>query len=143
MLQRPVPADDAVDAALGRLALIVGGDHAVAHRAAQLDPPAVGANLPRLEAKGSGTSWAYRTWARPAARVAAQLPLAFSRQVAVVQVARSGEIRLKMTTPVTFVLGRDTNLREKFVAVASVIAHQTLRRGAIVDVSVPSAVTIQ
>jgi hypothetical protein len=48
-----------------------------------------------------------------------------------------------MTTPVTFVLGGESNLREKFVAVASVIAHQTLLRGAIVDVSVPSAVTIQ
>jgi cell division protein FtsQ len=110
---------------------------------AQLDPPMVGTNLPRLEAKGSNSSWPYRSWARPAARVAARLPLAFSRQVAVVQIARSGEIRLKMTTPVTFVLGGESNLREKFVAVASVIAHQTLRRGAIVDVSVPSAVTIQ
>ena len=109
----------------------------------QLDPPAVGINLPRLEAKGSDSPWAYRSWARPAARVAGQLPLAFARQVAVVQIARSGEIRLKMTTPVTFVLGGESNLRAKFVAVASVIAHQTLRRGAIVDVSVPSAVTIQ
>ena len=109
----------------------------------QLDPPAVGINLPRLEAKDSDAPWAYRSWARPAARVAAQLPLAFARQVAVIQIARSGEIRLKMTTPVTFVLGGESNLREKFVAVASVIAHQTLRRGAIVDVSVPSAVTIQ
>jgi cell division protein FtsQ len=109
----------------------------------QLDPPSVGVNLPRLEARGSSAPWAYRSWARPAARVAARLPLAFSRQVAVVQISRRGEIRLKMTTPVTFVLGGESNLREKFVAVASVIAHQTLRRGAIVDVSVPSAVTIQ
>jgi cell division protein FtsQ len=109
----------------------------------QLDPPAVGVNLPRLEASTSGSSWVYRSWARPAAIVASQLPVAFSRQVAIVKIARSGAIRLKMTTPVTFVLGGESNLREKFVAIASVIAHQTLRRGAVVDVSVPSAVTIQ
>ena len=109
----------------------------------QLDPPAAGTNLPRLEALASNTPWAYRSWARPAARVASQLPVAFSRQVAVIQISRRGELRLKMTTPVTFILGSYSNLSEKFVAVASVIAHQTLHHGAVVDVSVPSAATIQ
>ncbi|CAB4862308.1 unannotated protein [freshwater metagenome] len=109
----------------------------------QLDPAIAGVNLPRLEALASTAPWAYRSWARPAAGVAAQLPVAFAHQVAVIQISRSGELRLKMTTPVTFILGRFSNLREKFVAVASVIAHQTLRHGAVVDVSVPSAVTIQ
>ncbi len=109
----------------------------------QLDPPPLGANLPRLEAIGATSTWPYSKAARAAAFVAAKLPVAFAKQVAVVQIWPNGDIRLQLTTPVTFLLGSATNLHDKFVAVASVIAHQPLRRGQVVDVSVPSAVTIQ
>jgi cell division septal protein FtsQ len=109
----------------------------------QLDPPPMGANLPRLEAVGSTSTWPYSKAARSAAAVASKLPVAFSKQVAVVQIWPKGDIRLQLTTPVTFLLGSATNLHDKFVAVASIIAHQPLHRGEVVDVSVPSAVTIQ
>lgn len=109
----------------------------------QLDPPPMGANLPRLEAVGATSTWPYAKSARSAAYVASRLPVAFAKQVAVVQVWPNGDIRLQLTTPVTFLLGSATNLHDKFVAVASIIAHQPLHRGQVVDVSVPSAVTIQ
>jgi hypothetical protein len=47
-----------------------------------------------------------------------------------------------MTTPVTFVLGEPTELRQKFVAIASVIAHSTLVPGDVVDVSVPDELAV-
>jgi hypothetical protein len=47
-----------------------------------------------------------------------------------------------MTTPVSFILGVPTQLHAKFVAVASVIAHETLRPGDVVDVSVPGALAV-
>ena len=120
----------------GALYLVDRGGH-------QLDPPALGTNLPRLQVRGTTTGWPFRNWARPAARVAATLPIAFGRQVAVISIDRHGVVRLQMTTPVSFVLGTTENLHDKYVAVAAVIAHQVLTPGSIVDVSVPSAVTIQ
>ena len=50
---------------------------------------------------------------------------------------------MHFTTPVTFYLGQIENLHAKFVAVASVIAGQVLRPHSYVDVSVPSAVTVE
>jgi protein involved in polysaccharide export with SLBB domain len=47
-----------------------------------------------------------------------------------------------MTTPVTFVLGPPTQLRAKFVAVASVIAHTTLGSGDVVNVTVPDELAV-
>jgi hypothetical protein len=51
-------------------------------------------------------------------------------------------VTLKMTTPVTFVLGPPTSLHAKFVAVASVIAHSTLVPGDVVDVTVPDELAV-
>jgi hypothetical protein len=53
-----------------------------------------------------------------------------------------GDVTLKMTTPVSFVLGPAQNLHAKFVAIASVIAHSTLVPGDVVDVSVPDELAV-
>jgi hypothetical protein len=74
--------------------------------------------------------------------VAAALPRAFSGQVDEIEVDAAGAVTLKMTSPVTFVLGETTELRQKFVAIASVIAHSTLRAGDVVDVSVPDELAV-
>jgi hypothetical protein len=47
-----------------------------------------------------------------------------------------------MTSPVSFVLGEPTELHQKFVAIASVIAHSTLVAGDVVDVSVPDELAV-
>jgi hypothetical protein len=60
----------------------------------------------------------------------------------VISVTAHGQVALKMTTPVTFVLGTTAQLHAKFVAIASVIAHETLRPGDVVDVSVPGALAV-
>ena len=59
-----------------------------------------------------------------------------------VTVNAGGVVALRMTTPVTFVLGPPTQLHAKFVSIASVIAHATLRPGDVVDVTVPGALTV-
>jgi cell division protein FtsQ len=90
-----------------------------------------------------GGAWPFSHWARPAAFVAARLPAAFAAQVAAVRVNRAGDLSLVMTTPVTFQLGDSSQLHQKFVAVASVIAHPLLlHAGDRVDVSVPSTPTV-
>ena len=43
---------------------------------------------------------------------------------------------------VTFILGPPTQLHAKFVAIASVIAHSTLRPGDVVDATVPGELAI-
>lgn len=108
-----------------------------------LDPATVGSDLPHLNAVGPEGPWPFDGWARPAARVASRLPVAFRSQVASVSVDEKGRVTLHFTTPVTFYLGRTDNLHAKFVAVASVIAGQVLRPHSYVDVSVPSAVTVE
>jgi hypothetical protein len=62
--------------------------------------------------------------------------------VAQVSEDAKGVVALKMTTPVTFVLGPATNLHAKFVAIASVIAHSTLRPGDVVDVTIPGELAV-
>jgi cell division protein FtsQ len=101
-------------------------------------------NLPLLEVTSSTalTSWPFRGAGKNAALVAGVLPPAFSEQVDQVIEGTNGNVSLKMTTPVTFALGPPTNLTAKFVAVASVIMHETLRAGDVVDVSVPDSPTI-
>ena len=108
-----------------------------------LDPAPVGVDLPHLVAVGPTGPWPFDRWARPAALVARRLPVAFRDQVASVSVDSRGRVTLHFTTPVTFYLGRTDDLRAKFVAVASVIAGQVLRPHSYVDVSVPSAVTVE
>jgi cell division septal protein FtsQ len=86
--------------------------------------------------------WPYQHGGLGAAYVASQLPIAFSSQVSVITENRQGIVTLQMTTPVSFVLGPDTNLHAKFVAIASVIAHSTLRPGDVVDVTVPDELAV-
>jgi len=101
------------------------------------------ANYPTLVyEKPLGTSWPFLRAGEGAALVASALPVAFSAQVRTITVDAAGEVTLQMTTPVTFVLGEPTELRQKFVAIASVIAHSTLRPGDVVDVSVPDELAV-
>lgn len=91
----------------------------------------------------AGAAWPYARWAQPAAVVASQLPVAFARQVAAIDVDRSGDLTLVMTTPVTFQFGSLSELHAKFIAVASVLARPLLlHTGDTVDVSVPGALTV-
>jgi len=117
--------------------------HLVDGEGRSLDPAPVGVNLPHLAAVGPDGPWPFDRWAKPAATVARRLPAAFRAQVASVSVDAKGRVTLHFTTPVTFYLGQTDNLHAKFVAVASVIAGQVLRPNSYVDVSVPSAVTVE
>jgi len=90
-------------------------------------------------------SWPYDRAGRSAALVAGELLLkakAFNTQVSVISVDAAGEVTLQMTTPVEFFLGPATDLTAKFVAIASVIAHTTLRPGDVVDVRVPDELAV-
>ena len=101
------------------------------------------APLPTLEfTNPQRPTWPYRHAGLAAAYVASQLPKAFSSQVSVISENHQGIITLQMTTPVSFVLGPDTKLKAKFVAIASVIAHSTLRPGDVVDVTVPDELAV-
>jgi cell division protein FtsQ len=99
-------------------------------------------NTVRLITDPPTSNWVLATWGRPAVDVAASLPVAFRDQVFAIRVSRQGTITLQLTSPVTFFLGDISNLRAKYLAVASVIAHETFSPGDRVDVSVPTAVTI-
>jgi hypothetical protein len=74
--------------------------------------------------------------------VASQLPRAFTTQVNTITDNSRGSVTLRMTTPVTFILGPPTDLHAKFVAIASVIAHSTLIPGDVVDVTVPDELAV-
>ena len=101
------------------------------------------ANYPTLVyEKPSNTSWPYLHAGQSAALVASKLPVAFSAQVRTITVDAAGEVTLQMTTPLTFVLGEPTELQQKFVAIASVIAHSTVRPGDVIDVSVPDELAV-
>lgn len=100
-------------------------------------------DLPTLQyVHPSNATWPFARAGRASAYVASQLPRAFSSQVSVITVDASGVVTLKMTTPLTFVLGPPTNLHAKFIAVASVIAHGTLVPGDVVDVTVPDELAV-
>jgi len=101
------------------------------------------ANLPTLEyVHPHNALWPFARAGRSAALVASQLPAAFASQVSVVTEDDHGTVTLKMTTPVTFIIGPPTQLHAKFVAIASVIAHSTLRPGDVVDVTVPGELAV-
>ena len=55
--------------------------------------------------------------------MASQLPRAFTTQVGTITDDAQGSVTLKMTTPVTFILGPPTNLHAKFVAIARRMAQ--------------------
>jgi len=108
-----------------------------------LGPAPLHENLPTLEApSASGTAWPFQGSGVAAAYVASQLPAAFSSQVLAISVDHAGSVSLRMTTPVSFILGPVTQLHAKFIAIASVIAHTTLRPGDVVDVTVPSELSV-
>lgn len=108
-----------------------------------LGPAPLHVDLPTLTyLRPLATSWPFARAGEPAAMVASELPPAFSAQVSSITVNASGDVTLNMTTPVTFELGAAVNLHEKFVAIASVIAHSTLRPGDVVDVSVPDELAV-
>lgn len=117
-----------------------------------LGPAPLRANLPTLEyvtsstatttSTAATTSWPFAHAGRAAAYVASRLPRAFAPQVSVITDDPHGSVTLKMTTPVTFVLGPPTDLHAKFVAIASVIAHSTLAPGDVVDVTVPDELAV-
>lgn len=115
----------------------------VDRRGRNLGPAPLHTNLPTLEyLSPAGTSWPFQHAGRNAATVAGQLPRAFAAQVSVVTVNWHGVVSLKMTTPVSFIIGPPTQLHAKFVDVASVIAHSTLGRGDVVDVTLPGALAV-
>ena len=99
-------------------------------------------NLPTLNYTPPSKTWPYTSSGRASAYVASLLPAAFASQVSVITEDRKGNVTLKMTTPVTFVLGPAVNLHAKFVAIASVIAHTTLAPGDVVDVTVPEELAV-
>jgi cell division protein FtsQ len=100
-------------------------------------------NLPTLDyLEPASTTWPFAEAGRGAAYVASQLPRAFTTQVATITDDAQGSVTLKMTTPVTFILGPPTDLHAKFVAIASVISHSTLVPGDVVDVTVPDELAV-
>jgi cell division septal protein FtsQ len=101
------------------------------------------ANYPTLVyLKPKSNTWPFLRAGRSAAYVASRLPVAFSSQVSQITVGADGEVTLRLTTPVSFVIGEATLLHQKFVAIASVIAHATLRSGDVVDVTVPGELAV-
>ncbi len=102
------------------------------------------ANLPTLDYVHPRHTalWPFAHAGRSAAFVASQLPPAFASQVSVITEDDHGVVTFKMTTPVTFILGPPTQLHAKFVAIASVIAHSTLRPGDVVDATVPGELAV-
>jgi cell division septal protein FtsQ len=108
-----------------------------------LGPAPMDANYPTLVYQDPrNNSWPFEHAGQSAAQVAGDLPRAFSAQVDDIEVDAAGAVTLKMTSPVTFVLGEATELHQKFTAIASVIAHSTLHAGDVVDVSVPDELAV-
>ncbi len=108
-----------------------------------LGPAPLKANYPTLVyLSPKNATWPYGRAGAAAALVASKLPKAFSAQVSQITVGAAGDVTLKMSTPVSFILGPPTELRAKFVAIASVIAHTTLKPGDVVDVSVPDELAV-
>jgi cell division protein FtsQ len=101
------------------------------------------ANLPTLQyLDPRQPTWPYLRAGASAAFVASRLPMAFTGQVAMVTEDAKGRVTLKMTTPVTFIIGPATQLHAKFVAIASVIMHTTLRPGDVIDATVPDELAV-
>jgi hypothetical protein len=112
-------------------------------RGRDLGPAPLTVNLPTLAyVDASKSTWPFERAGRSAAFVASELPRAFASQVDQVTEDAAGSVTLKMTTPVSFVLGVPTQLQAKFVAIASVIAHSTLRAGDVVNVTVPEELAV-
>ena len=81
--------------------------------------------------------------ARAALAVAATLPKAFASQVVEVQEARSGDVTLHLTSPLTVYLGSTASLHQKYEDTAAVLAGASLASGDVIDVSVPDAPVVR
>ncbi len=119
---------------------------ATGHR---LDIVAVSRQLPLLEVVGRPirSAWPFSEWSRAAALVAGELPAPLQAQVAAIRVSRAGTVSLRLTTPLTFILGSPTQLAAKFESVAAVIKASAvnnviLHAGDVIDVSVPGTLTV-
>lgn len=100
-------------------------------------------NMPTLQyLHPTALTWPFGRAGRGAAYVASQLPRAFASQVSVITDDAQGNVTIKLTTPLTFIVGPATNLHAKFVAIASVIAHSQLVPGDVVDVTVPDELAV-
>ncbi len=128
------------------VAVAFNAQHALQYVNAQgrdLGPAPLHVNLPTLlYLHPDKTTWPFQRAGYGAAYVASVLPRAFASQVSVVTVDARGSVSLKLTTPLSFVLGPPTNLTAKFIAIASVIAHSTLGPGSVVDVTVPGELAV-
>ncbi|MGC1420210.1 MAG: FtsQ-type POTRA domain-containing protein [Acidimicrobiales bacterium] len=128
------------------VAVAYGSGHALEYvdaRGRDLGPAPLTVNLPTLTyVNASKNTWPFERAGRSAAFVASKLPRAFASQVDQVSEDASGSVTLKMTTPVSFILGAPTQLEAKFVAIASVIAHSTLRAGDVINVTVPDELAV-
>ena len=109
-----------------------------------LGPAPRHADLPTLSmVTPSARPWPFSGPGRAGAWVASQLRRQpFESQVSRILVTQAGTVRLQLTSPLTFLLGRPTDLPAKFTAIASVIGGATLRPGDVVDVTVPRALAV-
>lgn len=98
------------------------------HAPGPVVPAAVGHRLP--------------TEAAPGVTVAASLPAAFKGQVVGVTQLADGSVTLGLTSHLTVVLGNASDLHQKYVDVAAIIAHADLRGKTTIDVSVPGSPTV-
>lgn len=105
-------------------------------------PAPATANEPTIRSNEGATHWPFPA-DQNAVTVAAQLPPAFAAQVSTILVNKIGSISLLMTTPVQFVLGQPTDLTAKFVAIASVLKSETLVAGDVIDVAIPTEISVQ
>jgi cell division protein FtsQ len=80
--------------------------------------------------------------ARPALRVAAELPVSLAAQVTAVSLSGSGAISLELSGGMIALLGSDTELGEKFEDLASVLGAVPLSAGDQIDLTVPSEPTV-
>ena len=115
----------------------------VAANGADLGPAPLHANYPTLiYLNPLNNSWPFMKSGFAAVEVAKQLPKSFAWQVSKIMVAANGHVTLGMESPVSFVIGATTNLKAKFVAIASVIAHSTLKAGDVVNVEAPTVLSV-
>jgi len=115
----------------------------VAANGADLGPAPMNANYPTLVYLNPlTTTWPFRKAGYSAVYVADRLPKSFAWQISKINVGANGSVTLEMESPVSFVLGPATKLKEKFVAIASVIAHTTLKAGDVVNVEAPTVLSV-
>lgn len=107
-----------------------------------LGPAPLTANLPTVALVAPTKSWPFQRNGLGAVTVAQAVPASFGSQISYISEQANGIIRLRLTTPVTFILGPAIDLEKKFVAIASVISNYTLSPGEVIDVTVPGEIAV-